>query len=166
MNPNVEVTIIYSPKEVRKAISFFILRIDRMLNFMLIVYAILLVAFVLTAVFDRYPWISLLFLLIGLVLHYFLYIRLMSQYKHIYRKGRDAVYQFNEENITITGENIQSIVLWQMYKKAYEIPSAFLLVDQNKLITIIPKNSFADSREAGKLCELLTKKITVFETWK
>ena len=162
----VEVRITYPPGEISRAISFFTLRVSRIRNFLILTYSILFVALALTALYSRYPLLALIFLAAGLVIHYIYYIRPIGRYKSYCRKDKGGVCRFGEENVQIITENMQSTISWAMYKKGYDVPSAFLLADESGILHIFPKSCFANGLEVGRFCALLARKITVFETWR
>ena len=51
--------------------------------------------------------------------------------------------RFGKENVFIQDEEIQSTVKWSVWKKAFETPSAFLLLYENEFIHIFPKSCFS-----------------------
>jgi len=155
MATDVEVQINYSEKEVKKAISFWLLKIYKVKIMFFIVYPIIIIGIILSLIFSQYAILSIAFIFFGLLFHYFYYIGPLESYKAFYRKRKGGTYIFNNAHILIIGDEIQSTILWSVFKKSYEIPFAFLLTDANKFIYIFPKNCFNDNDEIDKLRKLL-----------
>ena len=128
-----------------------------------IVYPVIIIGIILSFIFNYYGILPFAFLFVGFLFHYLYYIRPMERYKTYYRTRKGGTYIFNNANVLVLGEEIQSTVLWSVFKKAYEIPFAFLLVDTNKFIYIFPKNCFDDINDIDKLRRLLTEKTAYTE---
>jgi hypothetical protein len=74
-------------------------------------------------------------------------------------------YQFSDESVTIVGEKVKSECSWSVFNKAYEIPSAFLLMYDKKFIYIIPKGCFYEPEMIERMHSLLSEKIQKFKKY-
>ena len=159
---NVEITVAYSECEIKKALSFYILRICDLRTYALITYPILVAAIVISLAFNYYPLLSLVFLLIGVVLFYLYYQWPITRYLRYFEKRKESNYHFDYEKIIIARKEVQSECLWSVFKKAYEIPSAFLLLDEIKFVYVLPKTCFTSTSELEQMRDMLSKKFSGF----
>jgi len=166
MEANIEISVIYSEKEIKKAVSFYILRVSDIRNYALIVYPILIIAIVLSLVFRDFAMLSFIYFFIGVILYYFYYNRPIQAYLKIYMKRKRRQYCFDKDRVLVTGEEFKSECLWSMFRKAYEIPSAFLLLDDNKSIYIFPKTCFSNTQILEQMRSLLAIKFPDIKSYK
>jgi len=166
MEANIEISVIYSEKEIKKAVSFYILRVCDMRTYALIIYPILIIAIVLSLVFRDFALLSFIYFFIGAILFYFYYYRPIRAYLKLYMKRKGEHYCFDKDRVLITGEEFKSECLWSILKKAYEIPSAFLLLDDNKSIYIFPKTCFSSTQILEQMRNLLALKFPDIKSYK
>lgn len=166
MGKGIEIEITYNDNEIRKAISFYILHVCDMRIYAFIVYPMIFAAIVLSLIFKNYAPLSLIFLLCGFIIYYVYYQKPLEGYSKFYRKRKGGMYHFENDKVLITGAEIKSEYAWSVFKKAYEIPSAFLLIDDNKFIYIFPKTCFNSALMIEQLSDLLTIKMSGFKKYK
>ena len=166
MEPNIEVKVAYEKKEIKKAMSYYILRVCGVRTFALITCPIIIVAIILSFVFNEYALLSIIFIFAGYILHYIYYQRPIEGYLKFYQKRKGGIYRFSNDGVNVVGEDIKSQYLWSVFKKAYEIPSAFLLFDDNKFIYIFPKACFSDNQSIELFHNLLSPKFPGFKEYK
>jgi hypothetical protein len=161
---SVEVDIFYNEIEIKKAISFYILHIRDIKTFAIVVYSVIFVAVVLSLFFS--VWLSLLYFFAGLLLHYIYYQRPIKAYLKFYQKRKGAHYSLMDDKISVVGEEIKSEYTWTVFKKAFETPSAFLLLDDNKFIYVFPKTCFSELLEIEKAHNLMIAKFSDFKEYR
>jgi len=166
METNIEINVSYNENEIKKALSFYILRVCEIRTYAFLTYPIIIGAIVLSLIFNEYALLSLVFFFCGVMLFYFYYQRPIQDYLKVYGKRKGAGYRFSDDRVFITGEEIRSECLWSIFKKAYEIPSAFLLVDDNKFVYVFPKTCFNDTLIIEKMRDSLASKFSTFRTYK
>ena len=159
MNTNIEVKITYEKSEIKKAMSFYILRVCDIRTYALVTYPIIIVAAILSLVFSEYALLSIIFIFAGYILYYIYYQRPIDGYLKFYQKRKGGIYKFNNDGVNVVGEEMQGQYLWSVFKKAYEIPSAFLLLDDNKFVYILSKSCFSDNQSIELFHHLLSQKI-------
>ncbi len=162
MEKFVEVAMTYSEQEIKKAVSFFVLSIQKMKKYFLAVYIILAVAIIWILTSDIHIILSPLLMILGYLFFYVYYQRPCDNYVKYYQKRKSSTYKFTDKNISVTCEDFQSVISWSFYKKAYETPTAFLLLDDNKSIYIFPK-VFFKKEERALLASLINNNISDFE---
>lgn len=166
METTIEVKISYDDNEIKQALSFYYLRVYGLQKFAIICIAMFCIAVVLSFIYENYAPVLILFLITGSLIYYFFYDSPIRGYIRFYRKRKGGVYQFNSEKVLIIGEEIKTECLWAVYKKGFEIPSAFLMLDDNKFIYIFPKSCFSDIEQIEKLRHMLVDKIPDFKIFK
>ena len=163
METSVEVNVSYPEKEVKKAVSYYILRIKGMRVYAFIAYPIISLFIIFSLWYgihnESYLILPFIFLFILLIIHNLYYSRPMQVYTAYYRKRKGGTYKFNDDFIYGTNDEIQSTISWSIYKKAYETPSAFLLIDVNNFIYIFPKICFDSVIDIDNMRDLLCKNI-------
>ena len=162
---SIEVKITYEKNEIKKAISYYILRVCGIRTYALITYPIITVAIILSLVFKEYALLSIVFIFAGYILYYIYYQRPIDGYLKFYQKRNGGIYEFNDDNVNVVGEEIQSQYLWSVFKKAYEVPSAFLLMDDNKFVYVFSKSCFGDNQSIEQIHNLLSKKFPQFKVY-
>ena len=160
-----EVVVRYAKTEVKRAISDYLLRVCRLRVMAWIVYPILAVCTVGAALSPRYVWLAVLYALTGLLLYVVYYRRVLGAYEAFYAKKRGGVYRFGDEQVCVTCEEVQSQFKWSVFKKAYEVPSAFLLLDENRFVYLFPKACFAEAAQVDALREMLREKVSGFRVY-
>ena len=160
---NIEVKITYEKNEIKKAISYYILRVCDIRTFALITYPIIIIAIILSFIFSENALLSIIFIFAGYILYYMYYQRPIDGYLKFYQKRKGGIYGFSNDGVNVVGEEIKSQYLWSVFKKAYEIPFAFLLLDDNKFVYIFPKSCFGDSQSIEQTHDLLTKIFSNFK---
>ncbi len=166
MGKNIEIEITYNDNEIRKAISFYIIHICDTRTYAFIAYPMIFAAILLSLIFGGYPLLALVFLLCGFILYYVYYQKPIEGYLKFYRKRKGGIYRFENDKVHIIGTEVQSECAWSVFKKAYEIPSAFLLIDDNKFVYIFPKVCFNSTPMIEQLSDLLAIKISGFKKYK
>lgn len=157
MDSYIEAEIKYIEEEFTKALSFYILRICNIRLYFAIMYFIVIIATVLIILYY-YAAISIVFLFIGAIFHYFFYSGPMEQYKRVSKKRGMVIYRFSYENVLSSSVNAQSTIMWSAFKKSYESASAFFLLDDNKFVYIFPKICFSSSSDIDRLRDILNEK--------
>jgi len=163
---NIEVKITYEQNEIKKAISYYILRVYGIRTYAIIVYPILVAAVAFSLIFSEYALLSIVFILAGYILYYIYYQRPIDGYLKFYRKREGCIYGFSNDGVTVAGEEVQSQFLWSVFKKAYEIPVAFLLLDDNKFIYVFSKSCFRDNQSNDQMHKLLSEKFPNFREYR
>jgi len=166
MEKYIEVKTSYSEKEVRKAISFYIWRIYKLRTYTIIAYTVMFLAAILSLLFSPYSILTPVLLFCGLLFHYFYYIRPVESYLNYYRKSKNPTYRFSDEKVLSTSKEIQSTILWTVFKKAYNIPAAFLLTDENKFVYVLPKNCFCSELDIDEFSKMLIRKTVYYNMCK
>ncbi|MCL2153789.1 MAG: YcxB family protein [Oscillospiraceae bacterium] len=163
MEISVEVNISYPEKEVKKAVSYYILKIKDMRVYAFIAYPIISLLIILSLWYSIHnkPFLVLpIIFSFGLfIIHNLYYSRPIQVYTAYYRKRKGGTYKFYDNHICSTNDEIQSTISWSVYKKAYETPSAFLLIDDNRFIHIFPKICFDSVIDIDNLRDLLCMKM-------
>ncbi len=162
---SVEVNISYEPKEIKRAISFYLLHLNKLKIYAFIVYPIVLGFIAVSLVSVTYAALAPVFALGAWILYYMYYQRLIQAYLHYYSKRKGATYRFAGDKVYIIGEEVQSKCLWSVFKSAYEIPSAFLLIDENKFIHVFSKLCFTDALSQERLRALFEAKYSGFQVF-
>ena len=157
METSVDVQLIYNEKEIKKAISYFILQVNGIRIYALLFYPILLLATVLSLIFNEYALLSIVFFICGGVLYQVYYARPIEKYWAFYRKRKGSAYRFCEDKIFAINDDVQCTYMWTVFKKAYETPSAFLLLDDNKFVYIFPKRCFSNMLDVERLRKLFLR---------
>lgn len=165
MEKGIEVEITYPDNEVKKALSFYLLRVRGLRTYALIVYPVLLAAAVLLFLSSLHVSVALSYLFLGCILYYAYYQRPIKGYLKFYEKRKGGTYRFEVDRVHSVGVEIQSDFSWSVFKKAYEIPSAFLLLDDNQFIYIFSKSCFNGEAEIEGLRDLLAVKIPGFKVY-
>ena len=167
MDNSIEIRInSYDKNEIKKALSFYILKVREMNVYFWIVYTVISMAVVLSLIFSQHAPLSIIFLACGFTFHFFYYIRPINWYKEYYEKAKNIVCKFNRDCLEMANETTRSTSSWKAFKKAFEIPSAFLLLDENKFIYVFLKCHFANSSEIEKIRALLSENILHFKVYK
>lgn len=162
LESNIEVKITYEKNEIKAAISYYILQVCRIRVYAFIAYPIIIVATTLSIIFGEYA-VAIIFAFGGYILYYIYYQRPIDGYLKFYQKRKGGIYRFSSDSISVVGEEIQSQYLWSVFEKAYETPSAFLLLDDNKFIYIFPKSCFNNNQSIEQMYNLLLQKIPSFK---
>ena len=158
MQADVTVNISYNDHEVKKAVAFWLLRINKIRTLFFVAYPCLILASLCFFLYGGSIVLAIACVLIGVLIHCFFYVRPLAGYKEFYGKRKGGTYTFGETRVLITGAEIESTVAWTMYKKAYETPVAFLLLDDNRFVYVFPKSCFNDMTDMDKLRNLLIRK--------
>jgi len=165
VNTDIEIKIDYNDTDVKKAISFLILRITGMKTAFMVIFFALAVSVAISLIVVHSAILSVIFLLAGFLFYYFYYQRPVNKYVEFYQKRKHRIYRFSDENVQMIGENVHSNCLWSVFKKSYETPSYFLLIDDNRFIYIFPKSFFDNRFDIERLRELFSKKFTDFKLY-
>jgi len=166
METNIEIDVNYNKNEIKKAISSFLLLVCNMRTYALITYPILVIVIVLSLIFSDNALLPLSFFFVGVVLFYYYYQRPIHGYLKYYEKRGERLFKFTNDNVLIIGKVVRSECMWTLYKKAHEIPSAFLLLDDNKFVYIFPKSCFSDTLTLEQMRSLLSEKFPNFKAYK
>jgi hypothetical protein len=162
---DIEVNIVYHENEIKKAISFYLLKIKNMRIYAIVAYAILGLATIASLFYcfydSAYLGLPIMFLFIWFIIHYIYYIRPLQAYKEYYMKQKGAMYRFRHDNVFRTNDEAQSTIQWTVYIKAYETTSAFLLIDRNEFICVFPKNCFDSVSDLEDIRRLLITKMNM-----
>jgi len=165
METNIEVKISYNDKEIKNALSNYFSHIYGLQKLAFIYIAIFCIVVIFSFVYKNYAPILIIFLIAGSLIYYFFYDGQIRGYIRFYRKRKGGIYQFKNEKVLITGDEIKTECLWMVFKKGFEIPSAFLLLDDNKFIYIFPKSCFNDIEQIEQLRHLFVDKIPNFKVY-
>ena len=165
MDATIEVNIMYIEKEIKKAITFYILRICNIRTYALIAYPIIIAAIVLSLIFDGYAILAAVFFLCGIILYYIYYQRPIDGYIKFYSKKTGGLYCFNEDAVSFVGKETKGECAWTAFKKAYETPSAFLLIDANEFVHVFSKSSFSEDIMIEQLHDLIAAKKPDFKAY-
>lgn len=158
--------VTYCETEIRRAISFYILRVCDLRNYAIALLSLMLIILICAFLFDLYAALCLaFFLLLAYVLYYLYYQRPIQSYLKYYRSRGDVAYRFTEERLFASHEDAKSACSWSSFKQAYEIPSAFLLIDGNRFVYIIPKSAFYDADMVQQVRELLSATFPKFKKY-
>ena len=156
----------YKDKEIRTVISYYFLK----KNNMQICFSILGVGVVTMLILALINKTSVEFLLCCIfavfLVVYLCYIRPVNSYLKVYRASEGVIYKFYDEKIAAEGEEIQSIISWNIYKKAYETKDAFLLLGKNKFFYIFHKDYFHDIDGVTNMRKLLESQFENFQQLK
>ena len=163
---DIEISVCYNDKEVKKAISFYLLRICDMRTFAFIMYATLLIAIIFTIIVSGLALLSIIFIISGYIIFYIYYQRPIDGYLKIHKKRKDVLFRFCNDKICMTQKEAISECQWLFFKNVYDIPSAFLLVDANKFIYIVPKICIHEKATTEQLRSLLTEKYPDLKEFK
>lgn len=60
------------------------------------------------------------------------------------------IYYFGNENISLTGKNFDSLILWEDIKKIIENFNGFILIQKNKILNFIPKSALNNNYDKFK----------------
>ena len=164
MEPVCEVKISYDAREVKKAISCYCLRVRKIRVMMVIVYAVLLAACVIAVVVYESWVLAGFFVLVGGMVQYWFYQRPMEGYRKFYASRKGGVYRFEDDEVSVVGDEVRSQFKWSVFMRAYEVPTAFLLVDTNWFVYVFPKSCFADA-QMDALRGLLKEKFSGFRAY-
>ena len=170
---NIVVKITYEKSEIKRAISYYTLRIRNIRTYALIVYPIITILIISLFLASEYKPQSIIeyapqvvtLIFFGHVFYYRGYQQPVKGYLKYYQKRSGGIYGFSNDGVSFVGEEVQSQYLWSVFKKAYEVPSAFLLMDDNKFILVFPKSCFSDSQSIDQFHDLLLKKFPDFKVY-
>lgn len=165
METTIEVDVHYDETEIKKAISCYILRVRGIRTYALIVYPVIFIASILSFLSETYVLLGLIYLLGGVILYCLYYQRPIEGYLKFYRKRKGGHYTFATGKILAVGDEIRSEYLWSVFKKAYEIPSAFLFLDDNKFVYIFPKSCFSEESAVVQMRSLVDKQFVDFKKY-
>ncbi|MCX7745838.1 MAG: hypothetical protein N2645_02960 [Clostridia bacterium] len=166
MEKYVEVEVNYTDNEVKKALMYFIIHINRIGTVFVCFLAVIsiLLAYGFVNGFSNYIKVQTVVISVcGLLLYMFYYHIPVRRYTDFYRQRKGGTYTFSQKNIKIVGEEIQSICAWSIFKKAYNAPNAFLLVDENNFLYVFSKSCFKSRTDEELLQQLLLEKIKGFK---
>ena len=166
METEIKIKYRYNAKEIKIAVSYWLLRISSKSRYFIVVYLGLLLVMAFSAITSYFSLFSMLLLVGGALFHYFFYERCIKTYKDIYKKRNGASYYFTDVNVQIDSNDTQKIVSWSEYKEAYDIPSAFLLIDEHGFIDIFPKCCFDEAQKIDAFYYMISKKIPSFRIYK
>ena len=162
MTTNIEIKYRYNDKEIKRAVSFWLLRISSKKRYFHFIYLGLLLVMVCSALTGYFPLFSMLLLVGGALFHYYYYERVIKTYNIRYKKRNGLFYCFTDENIRIDSNDTQSTASWSEYKEAYDIPSAFLLINENSFVDIFPKSCFGEAQKTDAFRDIISKNIPGF----
>lgn len=166
MQKVVEVEIKYSDKDIKQAISYVIIHINMIWICLLAcpVVAIGTILYGLVCGFNNnINVLVVIFLLLSLIIYAMYYQMPINRYIDFYRKRKGGTYIFSSEQIEIVGEDIQSVCAWSLFKKACDIPAAFLLTDDNGILYIFPKYLFKSSEDVQTVQQFICENIKNFK---
>ena len=166
MTAEIEIEVTYHEKEIKKAISFYILRVIGMRIYAILAYSALLVLIIFSLLVIGYALLVIVFIISGYILFYIYYQRPVEQYIKAYSMRKSAIYRFCSDRVCITSEDAKSECMWSVFMGAYEIPSAFLLINKNKTATIIPKISITNESDLERFRNLLCEIYPGFKVYK
>jgi len=166
MKPICEISVTYDKREVQKAISCYLLRVQKVRVLAVCTFPIFAVAVVLALVSDGYALLAGVFVVLGGLFFEVYYHRPLALYRKFYAKRRGGVYRFGKDNISITGAEVQSRVLWSVFKSACEVPNAFFLTDDNKFAYVFPKACLNDGEHIEQFRHMLADKFPSFKEYK
>ena len=165
MEANIELRMDYNETEMKKALSFYILRVRDIRTYVFVVYPILFIAIILTLIFTDFALLPFVWFICGVIFFYFYYQRPIEGYLKGYKKIGSILYRFYEDKVFVVGENVQSECSWALFNKGYEIPSAFLLMDENESLYVLPKTYFSNPWQIEQMHSLLIAKIPSFKVY-
>ncbi|MDQ2087963.1 YcxB family protein [Herbivorax sp. ANBcel31] len=162
MEKVVEVEIRYSDKDIKQALSYLILQLN-MFWICLISCPIIVVGIFLYGLIYGFSnntnGLIISFLVLSVIIYIVYYYLPISRYLDFYRKRNGGTYIFSSKQIESIGKEVQSIFNWSVFKKAYDIPTAFLLADENEFLYIFPKNLFENSKDILTMQQLISENI-------
>ena len=163
MEKSIELKIEYDEKEIKKAISFYMSRICNMRMYTIFVYTMAFAAILSSFLIEKYVLLSLIFAFLGIFVYHKVYRRSLDAHLNFNKKRKGGTYRFYADKIFISGEEVQSECLWSVFKEVYEIPSAFLLLDDNDFVYVFFKSCFADESEIVQLRSLFSDRFSNFK---
>jgi hypothetical protein len=165
---DVEVNISYQDKDIKKAISYIINHIYKLWAAMLC-FIIVILGMILYGVINEFSnyniGLILVFSLAALIFYTYYFKRPVNGYLNYYKKRKGGNYLFSEDNIKVIGEDIQTTFSWSIFIKAYCIPNAVLLYDDNNFIYILPKRCFNSYKDIERLEQLAQKNIKIYKKY-
>lgn len=164
----VEVGINYCDKDIKQAIDYIIIRINKIwvgfVCFSAVILCMLIYGFI--NGFSSYLKGQTIVFTVGGLLFYAIYYQIpVNRYVDFYRKRKGGTYTFSDQDIKIVGEKVQSICAWSIFKKGYDIPNSFLLRDENKFLYIFPKRCFGNAADIEMLQQLMSDNIKNFKVY-
>jgi hypothetical protein len=169
LEKTIEVKISYCDKDIKQAMFYIINHIYRL--WVVVLCSILVVLGILfygiSKGFDDYLFgLTFVFAFITLLFDGFCYQRPINGYISFYRKRKGGKYIFSENDIKAIGEEIQSTFIWSVFKKAYDIPSALVFIDENRFMYIFPKRCFDNLADIEQLQQLMSSNIKSMKVYK
>lgn len=168
MNEIIEVNINYTDKDIKWAITYILNKVYKLwvvlVTIMLIDVGIII--YCINVGYTTYNQVlTITFILLSLLFYYIYYLRPIYGYINFYGKRKGGKYIFTKENVQIIGEEIESTVLWSVYKKAYNLPKAFVFMDKNKFLYIFPKRCFKNELDIEFLDKLCGERISNYKKY-
>jgi len=151
-------------KEARKAISYWLIRFQKMvaiwvyvscpLNFLVGVLALCFTGERNAPIYHVSFWWFLAFM------HLLSYYVIPLGYQlRTYRNRQMIIYTFSDDHIATWSIEVESKISWPFLKKAHETPAAFLLVDSQDFVHIFPKRCFENETDLEAFRALLERKL-------
>jgi len=165
LETNIEIKVNNNEKVIKKVVSFYILRVRDMRTWALLTLPLIFVAIILSLIYRDYAPLSIVFFILGVVLFYIYYQRPIQRYLKVYRESKTRLFRLDDDKVIIIGKNIQIECLWAYFKKAFEIPSAFLLYADNGTLLIFPKSYFNNTQTLEQVRFLLSVKFSDIKTY-
>lgn len=168
MGESVEVEISINAKDIKRALSYEYFHISRMW-ICFVIFAVALCAQVLYGVVNGFSshlggQIAVVSVC-GLLLHLFYYQIPVEKHIEFYRKRGSTVFTFNQQNIKTFRKEVQSVFEWSVFQKAFETPTAFIMVDKNNSACILPKRCFENALSIELLQQLIRANVKVFKQY-
>ena len=90
----------------------------------------------------------------------------MLRYLQYYEGDNGIYYRLNDERVLAIKEGSCSKSPWPSFSKAYETPSAFLLLCGDGTVYIFPKVCFGDEQKVKQMRGLLNVKLPGMRIYK
>ncbi|RCX09329.1 hypothetical protein DFR58_1365 [Anaerobacterium chartisolvens] len=169
MDKKLEVNINYCDKDIKQAISYIIIRINKIwvgfVCFSGVILSMLIYGFI--NGFSSYlKGQTIVFTVCGFLFYAIYYQIPVNGYVDFYRKRKGGIYTFSDHDIKIVGEEVQSICAWGIFKKGYDIHNSFLLRDENKFLYIFPKRCFDNEADIEMLRQVMSENIKDYKVCK
>lgn len=163
MVEEITVEISCRDKEIRKVLTYFFNRKYKvwvMFPCFTAVFAILVYNAVISRFNVYYSGLILVFLLTFLVFYVRFYSWPINSYMNFYNSRKGRTFIFDENEVRILSENVHSTCKWSIFKKAYDLPSAYILLDENGFAYIFLKHCMKGTPDIDALGKLIKSKMS------
>lgn len=166
MQKIVEVKVTYSDKVIKQALSYLMLRLNMFWLFLIASPTISIGATLYGLIYgfgDGTKSVVIASIILSILIYAIYYNIPINRYVDFCSKQKDGVYLFSTDHIKAIVEDAESVIKWSFFKKAYDIPTAFVLVDENKFLLFFPKHLFKNSEDLLIMHQLIGEHIQNFK---